>query len=107
MSDMAYRLNVPVTAVEGTCAELEPLVRTDCEHVMVESVKHALHGEGTVLRLYECFGQRGRVRLQLGWNVKSVHRISLMEDLEEAVPVSGDRVEFEIRPYEIVSLLAE
>lgn len=105
--DMAYRLNMPVTAVEGTQAELKPLVRTDCEHVMVESVKHALRGEGTVLRLYECFGQRGRVRLQLGWRPKTVHKISLMEELEESVPVSGDTVEFEIRPYEIVSLLAE
>ena len=74
---------------------------------MVESVKHALRGDGTVIRLYECFGQRGLVRLQLGWTPESVRRISLMEDLEEELSVSGNAVEFEIRPYEIVSLLAE
>ena len=105
--DMAYRLNMPATVVYGQGGELPPLVQVDCDHVMVESVKHALRGDGTVIRLYECFGQRGLVRLQLGWTPESVRRISLMEDLEEELSVSGNAVEFEIRPYEIVSLLAE
>lgn len=105
--DMAYRLNIPITAVCGRGGRLPSLLRVDCENVMVEAVKHSLRGNGTVIRLYECFGQRSHVKLELGWEPKAVYKVSLMEDIEETVDALGGRVEFEVHPYEIVSFLAE
>ena len=105
--EMAYMLNVPVTAVPGAGGKgrLESFASVDCENVMIESVKHALKGEGTVVRLYECYGERAHVTLTLGSAPASVHSISLMEDDLGEVSVNGSTVEFEIKPYEIVSFM--
>ena len=46
---------------------------------IVESVKRALKSDATVIRLYECFGQRARVRLTLADAPKAVKAVSLME----------------------------
>lgn len=104
--DAAYRLNVPVTAMTGCAGELAPFARVDCENVMIEAVKQAQNGSGTVIRLYESFGQRSHVRLELGWVPGEVYQASLMEDLLERVHPSGNVIEFDIRPYEIVSFVA-
>ena len=107
--EMAYMLNVPVTAVSGCGGrgKLESFASVDCENVMIESVKHALKGEGTVIRLYENYGERAHVTLTLGTNPKSVRSISLMEDDQGAVEFTGNTVEFDIKPYEIVSFMVD
>ncbi len=105
--EMAYCLNIPVTAFCGRGGAVPAFLQIDCENVMVEAVKHSLRGNGTVIRLFEYFGQRTHVRLKLGWNPEAVHIISLMEDIEKTVIPSGNLVELEIRPYEIISLLVE
>ena len=105
--EMAYQLNIPVTAVPGTSGEgtLPSFAQVDCENVMIESVKHALKGDGTVIRLYECYGERSHVTLTLGTEPESVKAITMMEDATADVPFSGKTVEFDIKPYEIVSFM--
>ena len=107
--EMAYMLNIPVIAVAGAGGngKLDSFAQVDCENVMIESVKHALRGEGTVVRLYECYGERAHVTLTLGDKPGSVHSISLMEDDQGAVAVNGNTVEFDIKPYEIVSFMVK
>jgi len=106
--EKAYRLNIPVTALPNADAgadALRPFAQVDCENVMIESVKHALKEEGTVIRLYECFGKRSAVTLTLGETPESVRLISLMEDDMGAACVDGNKVTFEVKPYEIVSFM--
>ena len=91
---------MPGTSGKGSLASF---AQVDAENVMIESVKHALKGEGTILRLYECYGERSKVTLTLGQKPKAVQSVSLMEDDLGEVAVSGKTVEFEIKPYEIVS----
>lgn len=104
---MAYMLNIPVTAVKGTNGKdvLPAFAAVDCENVIIESVKKALKGTGTVVRLYECYGERAHVSLTLGQKPKSVKLISLMEDEIADVAVEGTTVAFDIKPYEIVSFM--
>ena len=102
--EKAYRLNIPVTALPGGGeGELASFAAVDAPNVMVETVKRELHGEGTILRLYECYGARSQVTLKLGKAPASMRLVSLMEDDLGEVRPDGDRYTFTIKPYEIVS----
>ena len=105
--EMAYMLNIPVTAVkgEGGKGTLNSFAKVDCENVMIESVKKALKGEGTVMRLYECYGERAHVTLSLSQKPKAVKLVSLMEDEIADAQFAGTTVEFDVKPYEIVSFM--
>lgn len=107
--EMAYMLNIPVIAVKGQGGkgELESFASVDAENVMIESVKHELHGERTVIRLYECYGERSEVTLKLGQAPKALKLATLMEDDLDTVLTDGDSYTFEIKPYEIVTFIAE
>ena len=108
--EQAYRLNVPVTAVAGAGGEgaLAPFAQVDRPNVMIESVKRGLKQEKTVIRMYECYGERSRVELKLGVKAKAVKAASLMEDEQEPLELAnGDTVKLEIKPYEIVTLMVE
>ena len=100
--ELAYRLNIPVTAVRGNGAEgaLGAFAQVDAPNVRIESVKRGLKEEATVIRLYECFGERGDAP-------KRVRSISLMEDILGEVAFEGNVVEFDVRPYEIVSFMVD
>jgi alpha-mannosidase len=107
--DMAYRLNMPVIARPGHPAEgsMAPFVQADCPNVMIESVKRALHGEETVIRLYENHGQRAHVRLNLSFEAKQAWAASMMEDKQQPLPIVDGAIELELRPYEIFTLMVE
>ena len=104
--DMAYRLNMPVTAVSGL-AQTGSFAGTDAENVIVESVKRALRSQETVVRLYECFGRRTKAKLTLGFETKAVWKATMMEEKLERMEIKDGVLELEIRPYEIVTLIAE
>lgn len=103
--EMAYMLNIPVTALpgQGGKGELASFASVDAENVMIESVKHELHGDATIIRLYECYGARGPVTLKLAKAPKSLKLATMMEDDLEEVKPDGDSYTFEIKPYEIVT----
>ena len=105
---MAYQLNMPVTAFYGGKGKevMEPLVGVNQPGILVECVKRALKEEATVVRLYECYGSRTRVKLRFGFVPKKVFFITMMEDQLEEIEFCGQEIELEVRPYEIVSLLA-
>jgi len=107
--EMAYMLNIPVIALagKGGKGELKSFASVDAENVMIESVKHQLHGDSTVIRLYECYGARTEVTLKLGKAPKALKLASMMEDVIEEVKVDGDSYTFEIKPYEIVTFMVD
>jgi len=108
-ADMAYRLNVPVIAAAGGQGgeKLAAFARVDQANVMIESVKRALKGEETVIRLYEHFGQRAHVRLTLGFEATRAWMASMMEDKQEPVAIRDGVIELDVRPYEIVTLMLD
>ena len=107
--EKAYKLNIPVIALPGQGGEanLASFARVDQPNVIVESVKRALKKDATIIRLYECFGQRAKVRLTLAEPPRSVKTVSLMEDELGDAAFSGNEIEFEVKPYEIVSFMVE
>lgn len=104
----AYELNIPVTALVaagGTDENAVPAFATvDQPNVMIESVKTALHGEGTIIRFYECYGARTRATITLADAPASAVFTSLMEDDENEARFDGNRLTVELKPYEIVTI---
>lgn len=104
--ERAYEFNIPVTALKaaGRKAEETAFARIDAPGVQIESVKEALHGEGTIIRLYEYYGARTRARLALAEAPKRACFTSLMEDDLEPAPFEGRELNLELKPYEIVTI---
>ena len=106
-ADMAYRLNVPAFAAKaaGKNGALAPFATVDAPNVTIESVKGAQDGDGVIVRLYECFGMRCCVRLALGFAPKEASVCDLLErPIEESLDRDGERVTFNLKPYEIKSI---
>jgi alpha-mannosidase len=103
----AYQLNAPLTAsmVQPHAGPLPgdewSLVEADRAGVIVETVKIAEDTGELVLRLYECYNQRGRVTLRFGRALSSVGACNLIEDGNEPLPFAGSRVTLDIGPYQI------
>ena len=79
-------------------------VAVDREHVVIETVKVAEDGNGVIVRLYEAQRRRGLVTLTAGFGLAAATRTNLLEDNQESLPITGQQVQFPIRPYEIVTL---
>lgn len=103
----AYRFNIPVLAVPGTGKEPEEsvsLVSVDKPNIVIESVKKALHGEGTIIRLYEDYGARENTVLTFARAPKKVLLTSMMEKDEADITPDGNELALTVKPYEIVTL---
>jgi alpha-mannosidase len=109
----AYELNVPVYGVMGDTGDGDAhasrgaessFVSTDCQHVVVETVKPAEDGDGLIVRLYEAHNQRGRCSITFTTDILSAQESNL---LEEPIGDAGDteytdnRLDFQVRPFEI------
>ncbi|MBR4236366.1 MAG: alpha-mannosidase [Clostridia bacterium] len=106
--ERAYEFNIPAEARAlagtGTKDVSFSFASVDKPNVMIETVKGALHGEGTILRLYECYGARTKAKIKLENTPKQALYTSLMEDDLAAAPFEGDTLEYEFKPYEILTL---
>ena len=103
----AYEFNIPLEAVPlkgGTAPAPAPYAAVTEPNIILETVKGALHGEGTILRLYECFGKRTNTTLKLGFESKSAVYTSLMEDDEGQAEMNGNEISLTFKPYEIITI---
>jgi len=107
----AYALNDPMIAWPIARASLPvgqsrglSLVRSTVPNVIIETVKMAEDGQGMILRLYESRGIRGPVVLKFAFALRSVWRTNLLEENDSPVPVTGDEVALDLKPYQVVTL---
>jgi len=115
---VSYFLNYPVVQQVSSEAELakssaaslenRPLFSVNEPNVVLETVKKAEVDEAIVLRFYESFGRRGKIRLQTPFAVSRAREADLLEnDLEDLSVKRGERestVDFSVKPYEIKTL---
>ena len=104
----AYHLNQEVIVKDNT-AEHKPfsLASVDKDNVVIETIKAAEDGDGTIIRLYESANAETKVCLEYNAEFSDVETVNLqehkLEDAEQAV-VDEDGIHFTIKPYEIYSL---
>ncbi len=102
----AYNLNQPAYAVAGgEAGKCVSFASVDKPNVVLETVKQAEDGCGTVLRLYECENARTKVRLALPEGVTQAYITNLLEEVEAPLAVEDGKAVFTIKPYEIVTIL--
>ncbi|MGN6501756.1 MAG: alpha-mannosidase [Pseudolysinimonas sp.] len=97
----ASRLNNPLVAVEG--AQLRSVASTTNPGVVIETVKPAENGSGTVLRLYESLGQACTTALR----TTLPHTRATLTDLLERPLASADLDRLEFRPFEVKTIHLE
>jgi alpha-mannosidase len=107
----AKALNAPLAAVpvaEDAKAS-DAFVRNEGLALGFGALKKAHDREGLTLRVYEPHGARGEATLVFDRPVKAVNRTNLLEEDTEGadIMVNGERVTFDVRPFEIVTMVLE
>ena len=106
----AYELNVPLlatgsatTVVDGTGdrGETYSFLQSDCEHVVVETIKPAEDGDGLIVRLYEAHNQRGKGMITFAQPIVFAQECNLLEEPSKNADYSGHSLQFHVRPFEI------
>lgn len=102
----AYELNYPLVAVlesphPGALPPSASFVTADCDNVIVETVKKAEDDESLILRIYECYNQRGEVTLTFSRNLAEACDCDLMEENRTPPACESNTFRTFVKPYEI------
>ena len=105
----AAELNHPVTLTAGemndqSLAANHSFLAFHAKHVVLDTIKAALDGEGTILRLYESTGGRETVTLELPFPSVKAYIVNLLEEEQEEIPVVDGKIVLDFRPYQIISV---
>ncbi len=102
----AYKLNRPAyTVAAGAPGTSRSFAGVDQDNVILETVKQAEDGNGTIFRLYECQNARTNTVLRVPETVTKAYSTNLLEEIEEELPVENGKIAFTIKPYEIKTIL--
>lgn len=106
----AYNLNVPMYAVsvgknEGKLPESLSMVKSSAENVIIDTVKRAEDSNSIVVRMYEAYNRRTKLRLDFGFEVKSCSLADMSENPHKDIKVKDNAIALEIKPFEIVTIL--
>jgi alpha-mannosidase len=104
----AWMLNNPLTHRSGKPAAADQLSLFQVNHpnVMIDAVKKSEEGKRIVVRLHEFAGSRGNVSLQSDLLIEGWQECDLMERPTGDL-VNHDKIQFQIKPYEIITLLID
>lgn len=75
----------------------------DSAHLVLDTVKQAEDGGGLIVRLYETHRSRGTARLQFDLPYSTAQRCNLLEEAQAAVEVRSGVIEFDFKPFEIIT----
>jgi alpha-mannosidase len=108
----AAELNVPVIAVRagvhgGALPATFRFVECTSPAVVIETVKPAEDGNGTIVRLYESHGSHAAVTLRFADAPKAVETVNLLEQPygeDIGLETEDNEVSFGVRPFQIVTL---
>ncbi len=79
-------------------------VKTDSPNVIIETIKRAEDGNGTIVRLYENERCRGAVNLKTGFEIAEAYRCNLLEENQETLEIRSNEVPLHFSPYQIMTL---
>lgn len=101
----AYKLNQPLLVETET--ERKPaysFASVDASNVIMETVKNAENGEGTIIRMYESENAYTKTKLTVNADFRKAFICNLLEETESEASVNGNVVEVVLKPYEIVTV---
>ena len=101
----SYNLNQPALVMEGTAPEGRySLASVNQPNVIVETIKRAEDGRGVIVRMYESENAKTKGKLTFCRAFEKAYICNLLEEEEQEAKVTGNEVEFVIRPYEVMTV---
>lgn len=105
----AYLLNQPMTAVKASGERnLIPTeysaINVDNECLVCDTVKEEEHGEGTIVRLYECKNTRGKATLTTAIKADKAYLCDLMESELQEIEIKDGKIELDFKGFEIITV---
>jgi len=103
----AYALNdllIVWPAGRGQISNLQSLISVNRPNVVIETIKQAEDGRGIIARLYESQRRRGQLTLTTGFPLAKAWRANLLEENQERLDCTGNRVTVSIKPYQVLTL---
>ena len=73
-------------------------------NVVVETIKNAEDGKGTVIRMYESENAYTKTKLTVNADFEKAYICNLLEETEGEAAVSGKEIEVVLKPYEVVTV---
>ncbi len=102
----AYKLNQPLLtnacAVDGKDSFC--FASVNAGNVVLETVKKAEDGTGTILRMYESENALTRAKVTVDADFTKAYVCNLLEETESEAEVSGKEISVVLKPYEVVTL---
>lgn len=106
----AYILNRPMTAIAsnggGALPACASLISSDCDNIIIETVKPSEDGKGIVIRLFDAWDKKSDPTISFGFDAKKISLCDLTENVTENIG-SGSSVKLHVGNFEIVTLYAE
>ena len=101
----AYKLNQPLFVQTKTAAK-EAFSYASVAHanVVVETIKNAEDGKGTVIRMYESENAYTKTKLTVNAAFEKAYICNLLEETESEAAVTGKEIEVVLKPYEVVTV---
>ena len=105
----SFFFNNPVVAIEadggdGTAPKSFSTVSTENERLVIDTVKPAEDGNGTVVRLYEGKRCKGYEKLTFGIKASKVYLCDMLENELNELEVVDNAVTIPFKPFEIITL---
>ncbi len=101
----AYKLNQPLL-VQAQTEEKETYSFACVAHdnVIIETVKHAEDGNGTVIRMYESENAYTKTKLTVNTDFNKAYICNLLEETACEAAVAGKVIDVVLKPYEVVTV---
>ena len=108
----AYVLNKPLVAVpatgNGEVKSKFSLVSANKENIIIDTVKQAENSNATVVRAYDAYNRRGKVKFTFGFDIKKAFLCDMLENkLKELDVTNSNEVELKVSNFEIVTIMVE
>ena len=108
----AFQLNLPLCATavkksEGELPEEYSFISCDNDDIIIDAVKQAQDGNGTIIRVYQSRRVRGERTLTINLPFTKVYECNLMEEENKEYPFDGNKITFNVTPFEVKTFRLE
>jgi alpha-mannosidase len=102
----AFALNCPLKAIpvsekNGTLPEINSYINCDNDDIVIDAVKQAQDGNGIIVRVYQSRRVRGERTLTINLPFSKAYECNLMEVDEKEIFTDGNKLKFNVTPFEV------
>lgn len=101
MVEEGHELNTPYTVQirEGSAKGRKSYLQIEGDGVMLLAYKKAQKREGIIIRLYEAYGRRIRVKIRFPFIASRIYVVNMMEEILEQVAEGENELCIQFRPF--------